>query len=681
MVGEIFRARRTGEIPRSDIETLHRLTDGNPYFLAETLRLLVAAKAIVPDPAKGCWIWKGIRDLALPETIATAARAKIEALPKAVRTLVEHAAVIGDEFRVGTLCPVTGIEEMAAEQLLSDAVRSGVLTIQGLSPGEDCRFQHSILRQVVYDSIPPFRRRRLHARAADALEAVYATERDRISEALSAHYWAAGDAQRAFEAGMRAWRTASSRSEWRKAVRLIDRAHEAARALEESGRFGECERVELLIATGDTYRSVGRIRDAAAAIDRAAVLAQSAGDKQALARAFFIRGLTDIALSAYADARASLTQSLDLFLELEDADSISQATVQLAAVSAAVGNSERAASLIESVLAGNCAADVVAQANAILGWSLALRGRSADGALLLERALDYHDRAGNLRERAMILRRLHWVHLSRGEYETAIALAVRARNDSDTVGDNNGVAKANMGIGQARVAQGLYAEGISFLTRAIDQLQRIGDLHCEAECLWQLGRAQCETGNVFEAGALLQRSLDMVRRIGDRDDEFRILIHCSRACLALGDLEQAAQNADAAAAIARSLGNAEGAALAELEFARIELAKGDARAAREKASAAVAVLDQRQSSERWRGWSILGVIERAAGQADRARHSLTRAVGFLNEIRDQIDSADSARRIEIARTRAAPARELSQLLAVGGLAAEAEQLAQCWLIE
>jgi predicted ATPase len=574
VIGSIFRTRRGDEIPRSDIEDLHRLTNGNPYFLAETLRLLVTAKAIIPDPAKERWIWKGIRNLVLPETIVNAARAKIEALPQNVRSLVEQAAVIGDEFRVGTLCHVTRTEVASIEDLLSEAVRSDVLTIHGLSAGEDCRFEHSILRHVIYESIPPFRRRHLHARAAEALEIVYASEPDRIAEALAAHYWAAGEPRRAFEAGMRAWTAASRRSEWRKAAAVIERLQEAARVLEGAASLHDDERVSLLISAGDTYRSVGKFRDAASAIDRAAALADAAGDRRALARSFFIRGLIHIATSAYAEARSTLTQALDLFLQLEDRDAVSRTAVQLAVVSTAVGNYERTAMLIESLLAGDAAPDIIAEAHTILGWSEALMGRFDEAAALLTRSLDYHGRAGNLRERAMVLLRLHWVHLSHGEYETAIALAVRARADADTVGDLDAMARANMGIGQVRVSQGMYGEAISFLSRALDQLRQIGDAHCEAECLWQLGRARGEGGDIAEGMALLWRALDMVRKIGDRDDEFRILIDCARLCIAGGELDTAMNHAAAAGAIAEAIGNGGGAALAQREFTRAVVAQG-----------------------------------------------------------------------------------------------------------
>lgn len=566
IIGRIFGLRRSGEVPRQELETLFRLTGGNPYFLIETLRHLVAAGAIGPDDAARRWEWKGVRDLSLPETIRIAARAKVDRLPPRVRAVIEEASVIGEEFHVATLRAIGGAPEAEIEEVLSEGVGCGVLSIQGLSPGEDCRFQHSILRQVVYDAIPPQRRRELHARAAAALEAVYGAESERVAEALAAHYTAACDLRRAFEAGMRAWRAASGRSEWRKAVALIDRVEETSRRL----TLGTPDRIELLLALGESWRVAGRIRESATVLDRAVAMAMAAADPLPLGRALYLRGVNEIALSNYPAARVSLTQALDLFLDRDNGPAISRTLVHLAAVEAATGNYERASSLVEDLRASHPSSEIVALADGIIGWSLALRGEYAEGAALLERALEYHDRAGEIRERALLLRRLHWTHLSRGEYETAIQLAIRSRTDSATVGDANAEAKANMGIGQAHLAQGRHAEAVSYLTRAIEQLQTIGDEHCEAECLWLLGRARCETHALDESAALLDRSLTMIRRIGDRDDEFRILTDLARLKIARADYDAARNCATAARDIARSLKNRQGVELAEAELMRAE---------------------------------------------------------------------------------------------------------------
>src|SRR5262249_53154113 len=119
-------------------------------------------------------------------------------------------------------------DEEQVERLLREAVRRGVLSERGLSAGEDCRFYHTILRRVLYEGLSPRRRKHLHQRTAQAIEAVYASAADRVAEALSVHYEAAGEFRRASDWAMRAWRASSSRSNWNEAVASIERAHRAA---------------------------------------------------------------------------------------------------------------------------------------------------------------------------------------------------------------------------------------------------------------------------------------------------------------------------------------------------------------------------------------------------------------------------------------------------------------------
>ncbi|HEX8190594.1 MAG TPA: AAA family ATPase, partial [Pyrinomonadaceae bacterium] len=182
-------------IPQSDTSTVFRVTGGNPYFLVETLRLLVAEGAIsVADDANESgsrWQWNGIENVPLPDSLVMAALGKLERTPSDLRGLLEHAAVIGDEFRVETLARMSGRGEDELDESLREGLRLGVLAERGLSLGEDYRFYHTILRRVLYESLAPRRRRRLHMLAASAIEAVHARHAERLAVSLSTHYEAA----------------------------------------------------------------------------------------------------------------------------------------------------------------------------------------------------------------------------------------------------------------------------------------------------------------------------------------------------------------------------------------------------------------------------------------------------------------------------------------------------------
>ena len=674
IAGDVFNARRSGELPPRDIERLHQLTGGNPYFLIEILRVLVAEKAVVPNVTQRRWVWKGIESLTLPESLTTASRVRIEQLSGPVRGLLECAAVFGDEFRVDTLAAVAGLSEKAIEPLLHEATSAGILTLRNLSRGEDCRFHHSIQRHVLDASIPPQRKRRLHAAAAEAIASLHAGNLDAVADVLSAHYACAEDHRRTLEWSLRAWRRAAHRAEWRKAAVLADRARQAAADVLPTDE----ERVELQLIAGETWLAAGQIHDAVGILQQAAIAAEALGDRAAVARALMLEGQAEIALSDYARARTSFLGALDLFHTTGDAEGASRAVLQLAGVENASGACASAAELATKVLAEDPGDTARMEARAILGWSLALRGGFAEGRRLLGDALEHCDRIGDLRSRAVILRRLHWIDLCRGDYESAIQKAARARNDSIAIGDALGEAKANLGIGQARIAQGLHEEGIAIVTRMLERLQTIGDAHCQAEALWLLGRARCETGEIEEAAALIPRALSMVRRIGDRDDECRILIDLSRLEVVRGNFGAALEAANNARAIADEITNCEASALASLQIACVELACGDAPSGVKRAESCVATLEQLGSSERWRGYSILGLGRRIAGDRAAARVALERSLELVEAVREQIPVTDTQRRMAIARNGVAPARELASLLAADGLREEATRITKQW---
>lgn len=254
------------DIPPDDLRVLYRVTGGNPYFLTEMLRLLVAEEAIRlgrggEATAQPVWRWQGIEDLHLPTTLVMAARAQLDRLAPPVREAIEQAAVIGDEFRFATLALIAEKSEEEIEDQLDEALRSGVLISHGLMLGEDYRFYHTTLRRVLYDDLPPRRKKRLHERTAHALSTVYAHELDRLADAISAHYAAAGDLEQTFHWSLRATQAASNRWQWREAVTSAERARHALGELDRSGsaEVTPADRLKLLIGLGKSYYSLGKL--------------------------------------------------------------------------------------------------------------------------------------------------------------------------------------------------------------------------------------------------------------------------------------------------------------------------------------------------------------------------------------------------------------------------------------
>lgn len=670
------------EVPPADLQTLHRITGGNPYFLVEMLRLLAAERAVSFDPQpEPHWQWNGIKDLSLPVTIVMAAQAKLDRLSEEVREMAEMAAVLGEEFRVETLAKMSGRSEEDIERLLSEGVRRGVLSEHGVTGDNDARFYHNTLRRVLYDGLSPRQRKRLHLFAARAIEAIYLLEPDRVSDAISAHYEAGGNWERAFDWGIRAWQAASSRLSWSEAMTCIERANRAAKELAQSSgnQIAPMDQLKMLFAIGETNFAVGKLKESDAVYAEAVSLARSMGDRAGLATALLQQGQTRMSLSLYREAIAVTQQAREIYQTMGDQDGAGLALLQIGGVEVRLGNYDAAIELAQQSLRDvPLNSHVAAIAFGLLGWARALQGHFTEGAPLLERAVEYLSSVGDIQRRVLLLRRSHWAELSRGRYETAIELALRAREDAERLGDANSEAEMDMGIGQARLAQGLYEEAVEMLNRAQQKMHAVGATHSEAETYWLLGRANCELGHLAEARKLLEKSYAMILEIGDRDDEFRVMTDLARLELAESNAQSALEFADNAVVIAEELKNRDWLGAILTERARALLALEQIDEAASVIERAIALLEEAESGERWRAfWAKAQILNAQNPTSPETLAAFQQTVRLLDDIRQQLGK-DESRFAAITRARQAPATELQALLIKLGQTDKAQQLSQSW---
>lgn len=203
--------------PSSDdfAKWLHRETGGQPFFIAETLRALLAAgrlRAPARDEAKGSDARRVLElhaNLAsdasisqvVPPEIRQLVRARLERLEPHARTLLVAAAVLGRTFTFEEVRRVAHLSENEALDAMDELVRSQIVRESALRPAGPAAsfFTHDKVRDVVYGDATDARRRVFHRRAVELLE-----ERRAPAGEIARHALAAGLEQTALDASMAA---------------------------------------------------------------------------------------------------------------------------------------------------------------------------------------------------------------------------------------------------------------------------------------------------------------------------------------------------------------------------------------------------------------------------------------------------------------------------------------------
>ena len=287
-----FMALVAGTEPSAELATeVYQQTDGNPFFVTEVVRLLASQGSWDQlDPAARDARLLGSR---LPEGVRAVVAERLSRLSADCRRVLEIASVVGRDFELRVLQPVSGLD---AGQLLMLLEEAEAARLVGAVPGElsRWRFAHALVREVLYEGLLAARRVRLHGLVADALEPVHAAEPGPHLAELAHHLVeAAPGSEKTAARAVRMATLAGGRSlqllAWEDAAVLFERALAALALAERPGSAQQ--RCELLLAIGEARMAASDVPAARTAYQQAGELARRIGSPEALAQAGLGLGL------------------------------------------------------------------------------------------------------------------------------------------------------------------------------------------------------------------------------------------------------------------------------------------------------------------------------------------------------------------------------------------------------
>ncbi len=324
------------------VEAVFRETEGNPFFVGEVVRLLVA---------EGGLGGAAPRKLTVPQSVREVIGRRLHRLSPECNRILGLASAIGREFGLDAVEPIAGVSATALLELLDESIAARLVVKVPEAVGR-YRFSHAIVREALYEELRPAQRVRLHRQIGEVLETLYGARPDRHLAELAYHFAEAAEDGRDAAKAIAYTRRAAERATAQLAYEESARHHQTALDMLAAYRpDAELERHELLLGLGEAQRRTGDVDKARATIREAAEGAVRLGAADLLARAALAYGGPGFVFGLYDEGEAALLERALATLGADDSMLRASVLARLAMALQASPGRERANALSDEAVA------------------------------------------------------------------------------------------------------------------------------------------------------------------------------------------------------------------------------------------------------------------------------------------------------------------------------------------
>jgi class 3 adenylate cyclase/tetratricopeptide (TPR) repeat protein len=539
-------------------------TEGNPFFLEESVHTLVETGVLIGTP--GAYrLAQTMLNIQVPATVQAVLAARIDRLPSEEKRLLQTGAVIGTEVPLPLLQAISELSEAALHHGLAHLQAAEFLYETRLFPDHEYTFKHALTHEVAYGSLLQERRRALHARIVEALEALagdrVAEQVERLAQhALRGEVW-----DKALAYCRQAGEKAMAQSAHREAVRSFEQALSALPHLPERRDTIE-QAIDLRLALRSALRPLVEFERILATLREAEALASALGDSRRLGQVSLFLAVQLRMMGAYDRAIAAAQHGRALATASGDADLQALANQYLGIAYYDQGDYRRAIDYLGQTVASLKGArqrerfgiDLMPAvlSHAVLAVSHAELGMFAEGRALGEEGLrvaEAVEHPGSLMYAAWAIGLLF---LRQGDLPRALALLERAVDSCQEADFPGYFPRMAVALGVAYTLAGRVPDAMPLLMQAMELAMAPERAGHQARCCLSLGEAHMLAGRLEEAHALADRTLSLARARQERGHEayaLRLLgdITARREPL---EVKQAEDNYRQALALAEDLG-------------------------------------------------------------------------------------------------------------------------------
>jgi class 3 adenylate cyclase/tetratricopeptide (TPR) repeat protein len=563
---DILLQNLIGKDPELDSLKQHLIerTEGNPFFLEESIRMLVEDRVLTGEPS-AYRLAKDLPAIQVPGSVHAVLAARIDRLPPDEKGLLQTAAVVGTEVPFSLLSVVADLPEEVLLRGLTGLQAAEFLYETRLFPDQEYTFKHALTRDVAYESLLKERRKVLHARIVKALEQIYRNHLTDQVQQLAYHALRGQEWEKAAAYFHQAGNRASARSAYREALVCFEQALFALRHLPES-RDNLVKAIDMRFDLRNVLHPLGDHGGILAHLRTAEAYAKSLGDERRLAwislymsNYFWWTGDQDQAVE-------SGQRALTINESLNDITIQVQSNFRLGNAHLALGDYGRAQEFLmrnvtslegEQIrerfgLAG--LASVISRT--MLVWALAERGDFTEGITRGQEGVRIAEAADHPFSLVMAYFGVGFLSLRKGKLDEAIPVLERGleicRNRDIPVF----FAWMASTLGYALALSGRVAKALPLLEQAVEQVASLKIMFCHSLWTAWLSEAYLLAESIEEAFVFAKQALQLSHNHRERGNEAWVhrLLGEINSLNNLSEVEKTEANYHQALTIAEELG-------------------------------------------------------------------------------------------------------------------------------
>jgi class 3 adenylate cyclase/tetratricopeptide (TPR) repeat protein len=504
----------TEQLDRDLEEFILEKTEGVPFFIEELIKSLKDLKIIERENNRYC-ITKDVKEVAIPATVQDVIMARVDSLPEETKSLLQTISAIGRESSYDLIKQVTGLAEQKLLPRLSVLKDSEFLYERGIYPQSTYVFKHALTQDVAYDSLLFKRKKEIHEKIGEVIDALYPDRLEEYYELLAYHYGRSDNAGKALQYLDLANQKAAKLNAMEEAKAYFDEAMALLDTLPETEENRQL-RISLLVKQGIVFFLLIGTPEYYELLTRYEPMVRGLKNQELLG-AFYARlGNCEYSFGNYDQAIQTLTKAAELCEAAGNAEEAGYAYVFWQWSHLDRGNYDQVLALKEDVLRvmeqqfnlrwHTYALSAAARAYACLGrWDEAVE----EGQKALSAAEDFSDDSLF----SMVAWNLSIVYIWKGDLARAVEYGELAVEKAPTPAEK---AWGQRSLAWAWCRSGDTTRGIELLTRMLPIFRAGQFINSEIPLACFLGEGYWLAGEDDKAKQSLEKGLEMAEQYGVR---------------------------------------------------------------------------------------------------------------------------------------------------------------------